>query len=253
MRFEFLEVIVRIAIAKFIQRKKTDSLVFAVKRLLQDHINTNRGEGSCNALIDDPTEFRKKYVYTMETDKVLRKSINMLNQMFRAYCKQASKGMLLSEWIDMLKDLDFFNYDFTSREGKLAFVWSKSRVIDEVKGREKIHRMNFYDFLEGLLRIAQLKSLPSPEDITKLYMSKEIKEESLAAWISVSRNPKKAKKILSKINRRSSEWGAKKTRPHHVKLQILLDIIKISCDEELGHTEKYQISKGSRPTTKEST
>ena len=113
--------------------------------------------------------------------------------------------------------------------------------------------MNFYDFLEGLLRIAQLKSLPSPEDITKLYMSKEIKEESLAAWISVSRNPKKAKKILSKINRRSSEWGAKKTRPHHVKLQILLDIIKISCDEELGHTEKYQISKGSRPTTKEST
>ena len=246
MRFEFIEVIVRIAIAKFIQLKKTDSLPSAIKRLLQDYIKTNRGEGSCNALIDDPTVFRQKYVYTQETDQVLRKHVTMLNQMFRGYCKHSSKGMLLKEWIAMLKDIDLFNYDFTSREGKLAYVWSKSRVIDEVKGREKIHRMNFYDFVEGLLRIAQLKALPAPEDIMKLYFTKEIKEESLHAWINVARNPKKAKKILSKINRRSSDWGAKQTRPLSVKLQVLIDVVRISCDEDEGHTEIFQISKGSR-------
>ena len=99
--------------------------------------------------------------------------------------------------------------------------------------------MNFYDFIEGLLRIAQLKALPAPEDI--------INEESLHAWINVARNPKKAKKkILSKVDRRSSDWGANQTQPLPAKLQVLIDVIRISCDEDDGHTEIFQISKGSR-------
>ena len=122
MRFEFIEVIVRIAIAKFIQLKKTDSLPSAIKRLLQDYIKTNRGEGRCNALIDDPTVFRQKHVYTQETDQVLRKHVTMLNQMFRGYCKHSSKGMLLKEWIAMLKDIDLFNYDFTSAIMGAGFI-----------------------------------------------------------------------------------------------------------------------------------
>ena len=246
MRFEFLEAIMRIAVAKFIETKKTDSLLAAVKRLLSDYFATNKGEGSCNALIDDPTEFRREHVYTQETDKVLRKEVPMLNQMFHGYCRSASKGMLLQEWLAMLKDMDFFNYDFTSREAKLAYVWSKSRVIDEVKGRESIHRMNLFDFMEGLLRIAQLKPLPAPEDITKLFLSKEIKEENLWSWMNVARNPKKAKKALSKVARRSSDWGARQTRSHAAKMQVLLNLIRLSCDEDKGHTNKFQLGGSSR-------
>ena len=248
MRFEFLEVIMRIAIAKFIDTKKTDSVPAAVKRLLTDHIATNKGEGSCNALIDDPTTFRKIFVYTQETDKVLRKNVTMLNSMFDSYCRNSRQGMLLKEWLAMLKDFDLFNYDFTSREAKLAYVWSKSRIIDEVKGREKIHRMNFFDFMEGLLRIAQLKPLPAPEDITKLFMSKEIKEDNLYAWVTISRNPKKAKKVLKRVQRRSSDWGARQTRPHHIKLQVLMDVLRISADTDSGHTDVFQMN-GSRPSS----
>ena len=148
----------------------------------------------------------------------------------------------------MLKDFDLFNYDFTSREAKLAYVWSKSRIIDEVKGREKIHRMNFFDFMEGLLRIAQLKPLPAPEDITKLFMSKEIKEDNLYAWVTISRNPKKAKKVLKRVQRRSSDWGARQTRPHHIKLQVLMDVLRISADTDSGHTDVFQMN-GSRPSS----
>ena len=250
MRFEFLEIIIRIAIAKFIDTKKTDSVTAAVKRLLSDHIATNRGEGSCNALIDDPTKFRREFVYTKETDKVLRKQVTMLNQMFTGYCRNARSGMVLKEWLTMLKDLDLFNYDFTSREGKLAYVWSKSRVIDEVKDREKIHRMNFFDFMEGLLRIAQLKPLPSPKDITKLYMAKEIKEDSLYAWVTIARNPKRAQKVLKRVQRRSSDWGARQSRPHYLKLQVLIDVLRISADTDQGHSTIFQLSGSSRPPSK---
>ena len=181
---------------------------------------------------------------------MLRKQVTMLNQMFTGYCRNARSGMLLKEWLTMLKDLDLFNYDFTSREGKLAYVWSKSRVIDEVKDREKIHRMNFFDFMEGLLRIAQLKPLPSPKDITKLYMAKEIKEDSLYAWVTIARNPKRAQKVLKRVQRRSSDWGARQSRPHYLKLQVLIDVLRISADTDQGHSTIFQLSGSSRPPSK---
>ena len=72
--------------------------------------------------------------------------------------------MIVKEYITMLRDMDFLNSDFTQREAKLAFVWSKTRVIDEVSNRNKIWFMSFFDFLESLTRLSQLKNLPSNED-----------------------------------------------------------------------------------------
>ena len=106
--------------------------------------------------------------------------------------------------------------------------------------------MNLFDFMEGLLRIAQFKPLPAPEDITKLFLSKEIKEENLWSWMNVARNPKKAKKALSKVARRSSDWGARQTRSHAAKMQVLLNLIRLSCDEDKGHTNKFQLGGSSR-------
>ena len=116
------------------------------------------------------------------------------------------------------KDLEFLNYDFTNREAKLAFVWSKSRVIDEVKSREKIHRMNFYDFMEGFLRVAQLKPLPVvPGDLDRLVMTKALKEPALRQWLtlSVSKGEKGAesggeaiKRVGSAANARASHQAS---------------------------------------------
>jgi hypothetical protein len=244
MRFEFLEIILRIAAAKYIDTRKSQDLIASTRKLLTEHILPNRGEGSCNALIDDPTQFRKLYVYTEAVDKELRKHLALFQQMYGAYCRNGAVGMNIREWLAMLKDLEFLNYDFTNREAKLAFVWAKSRVIDEVKSREKIHRMTFYDFMEGLLRVAQLKPLPVvPADLDRLVVTKALKEPTLRHWLTLSVS-KKAKKALKVVERRSSEWGAPQTRKHHIKLRILVRLIKVSCDPRTGRSELFQLEGG---------
>ena len=45
-------------------------VVVAVRKLMAEHFAPNKGEGSCNALIDDATKFRKSHVYQEETDDV---------------------------------------------------------------------------------------------------------------------------------------------------------------------------------------
>ena len=109
MRFEFLEIIVRIAAAKYIDTRKSQDLIASTRKLLTEHILPNKGEGSCNALIDDPTQFRKLYVYTESVDKELRKHLALFQQMYGAYCRNANVGMNIREWLAMLKDLEFLN------------------------------------------------------------------------------------------------------------------------------------------------
>ena len=82
MRFEFLEIIVRIAAAKYIDTRKSQDLIASTRRLLTEHSFAQQRGGSCNALIDDPTQFRKLYVYTESVDKELRKHLALFQQMW---------------------------------------------------------------------------------------------------------------------------------------------------------------------------
>ena len=55
--------------------------------------------------------------------------------------------------------------DFTRREARLAFVWAKMRVKDELTNRFKHTHMNFTDFLEALSRASEMMTLPDDCDI----------------------------------------------------------------------------------------
>jgi hypothetical protein len=55
--------------------------------------------------------------------------------------------------------------DFTKREARLAMVWSKMRVKDELTNRLKHTHLNFTDFLEALARASEMMTLPDDRDI----------------------------------------------------------------------------------------
>jgi hypothetical protein len=57
--------------------------------------------------------------------------------------------------------------DFTKREARLCFTWSKMRVADEVKRETAWTTMTFLDFLEGLCRISELKGFPTDAQLTE--------------------------------------------------------------------------------------
>ena len=237
MRFEFIEIFIRIAIAKYIESGEMQDVVVAVRKLMAEHFAPNKGEGSCNALIDDATKFRKSHVYQEETDDVLRENMGFLKKIFKGYCRDSDRGMIVKEYLTMLRDMDFLNSDFTQREAKLAFVWSKTRVIDEVANRNKIWFMNFYDFLESLTRLSQLKNMPSDEDLQRMATMRVIKLPTYLAYLKASVGGKQNKLI----HRQSNEWGAPSTRPIATKLKICIDMMRAACDRLNGVTKKFHL------------
>ena len=98
--------------------------------------------------------------------------------------------------------------------------------------------MSFLDFLECLLRLAQLKNMPSQEDLQKMATMRVIKLPTYLAYIKASVGGKQNKLI----SRPSNEWGAPATRPMAVKLSILIEMMKAACDRLNGVTKKFHLS-----------
>ena len=65
--------------------------------------------------------------------------------------------MGLDEWRKFVTDLRLMDHVLTPRLVTLVFVWSRMRVVDEVKRRVRLTNHHFEDFLECLVRVAVLK------------------------------------------------------------------------------------------------
>ena len=161
-----------------------------------------------------------------------------MRKVFKGYTRDSDRGMIVKEFITMLRDMDFLNSDFTQREAKLAFVWSKARVIDEVQNRSKIMLMSFLDFLECMLRLAQLKNMPAEEDLQKMASMRLLKTPTYLSYLKASVGGK-ANKLIS---RPSNEWGAPATRPLADKLRICVEMMKAATDRLNGVTKKFHIA-----------
>jgi hypothetical protein len=201
-RFEFLEAIVRIAFKKFLNPElQSEEAKRHKKRLVEDegvpdHEAKKLALEAVTRYTDDPSTavdklteehmmkflpketyqerdtFRIKRMYTEECCKVIRPHKRILMVLFSSMCKEfkyESKipRLSMTEWMYFLSSHSFFDHSFTKREGRLIFVWSKMRVSDEMTSRLQMVSMTFTDFLEGLCRVADMKALPSDEQINE--------------------------------------------------------------------------------------
>ena len=128
----------------------------------------------------------------------------------------------------------FINEDFTLREARLTYVWSRMKITDEVASHDKWGYITYIDWLESLARMAQLKCVPSPEDLKLMEEKKIIKSKDgntmygrLRAWHKVSVGNTQGKLL----DRDSGEWGAPPNRPWVDKFQALIDLLFCVFDE----------------------
>ena len=72
MRFELVEMLIRIAMQKFVAEAGGDGscagLAEAMTKVLDEHILPNDAAGSCSAAIHDIDQFRRECLYTEEVD-----------------------------------------------------------------------------------------------------------------------------------------------------------------------------------------
>ncbi|KAL1530547.1 hypothetical protein AB1Y20_001448 [Prymnesium parvum] len=172
-RVEYLECLVRIAIAKYVLPYRVTNIAEALTRLLEQDILPNMAA----EISHNPNEYRRTYCYTEAVDAVLRKNEMNLRSIFSAYSRSNSSNpaaaqhlMSFRQFLELLGTVRFFDLDFSVQDASLIFNWSRMRVVadedDESHARET--RLTFTDFLEAMVRISMSKSLPNNEDLEGL-------------------------------------------------------------------------------------
>ena len=161
-RYEFMQCLIKLAIARSIPHETTD-VSDAVEKLLAERIKRHLpAEANLNNDV-----FRDDRLYTLEVEGVFRTHLRSLHALFEVYGDRGPSGsadlLSLSGWLNLLWTFDLFDDDFTPREGTLCFQASIMRVVDEIKSRSRLVALSLVDFFEALMRVAWRKKLPNPD------------------------------------------------------------------------------------------
>ncbi|KOO22525.1 flagellar associated protein [Chrysochromulina tobinii] len=163
---EWLQCLVRIAILKYVLSKQISEVSRAVEHMFTSKVEALLGSSSSF----DANDFRMANCYSEATDAVLLEHFESLKALFETYSlaegvdfanRQLATVLSSDEWMQLMKDLDFIDQEFTAREAALAFAWSRMRVIDESAGKQsktKLENLSFEDFCEALVHVALMKA-----------------------------------------------------------------------------------------------
>jgi hypothetical protein len=163
-RFEWLEVLVRLADLKF--RNEAHSVAECVEFLFRRHIEKYlMSEASRSS-----NYFRDERLYFEPVDKVFKKNINDLVLIFSAYGGRGYTGkeefyMSPNEYVECIRDAGMINHLFTIRQAHFCASWSMQLVIDDVKYPVRAGAMTFVDFLECLCRSSEIFHIPSTKEL----------------------------------------------------------------------------------------
>lgn len=155
VRYEFLEIIVRIAKDKYVRKKVCFSLAEAVERLFKEHL---LGKFENLTYVLDPWRSREYHVEIV--DVVLKSHKVILDHLFSKYSGRKTlpgqkKFMCLDEFRDVCNEARLVNERLTTRDVDSCFYLAMMTQVDEIYKKRHVE-MRFCEFIEGLARAAGL-------------------------------------------------------------------------------------------------
>jgi len=239
VRFEFLEALVRIACAKHGHRcgAKCTSPEEAVEELCTSEVTKRLPIG---ALVDS-NDFRRERLYYQEVDKAFYNHLPLLKAIYSRFRgpkdgRRRAKLLRLEDWMKFVTAArlvgDPLDPDFAMRDARLCYIWSRMVVYDEIGDVARHESLTFVDFLEALGRVAELRALPSYDELERSGYGTSAFDYSQKARENVS---------LVMQRRPSVELGAPPTRPLHEKVNILLQYIFHELDFSPIYGQSYQL------------
>jgi hypothetical protein len=224
-RFEFMRIIVRIAVAKYGMGASESGwdVSDAVSRLVEQNIL-----GSLPPVVRASLpgahgeEYRNQRLYCEEMDILYSLHLKTLQALYSRYRlpvtgKKRPTQLGLDGWTQLFCDaalIDGDLHDFTRREVKLCFVMARMTAVDEMSTR-KNETLTFVDFLDALGRAAELINLPTHKEVTRVGFTDILHYQKVASGVEQARIPR----------RESTAFEAVKTRRLHVKVDSLLQLI----------------------------
>ena len=224
-RFEFIRVIVRVALAKYgMGASDTWDVSDAVERLFTQNILTSLPPAVTSSLPGPHGEiYRHERLYCEEMDNLYCKHLKTLKALYSRYrLPQAGKirstQLPLDGWMQLFRDVELFDGEhFTQRDAKICFMLARMTAVDEMNTR-KNETLTFVDFLDALGRAAEIINLPTHKEVTRAGFA------DILDYQNVALNPMASSE--ARIPRREScEFEAVKTRRLNIKVETLLQLI----------------------------
>ena len=171
-RHEFLQALVRIAVAVFGLTSGASDVANLIEKLCQ-----KLGEVLPPEALQDSNAFRKKRCYQELTETTLRRALPSLRSIFDVYSRanrntasdlQDSQAMSIGEWLAMIEHVGLFQMGQVSFFGaKAIFKWSIIRACPDhsAQSERKLRHLNFMDFCEALVRLACVIALPTDAEL----------------------------------------------------------------------------------------
>ena len=229
MRYQFMEALTRVAIARFIDTKQFTSVEEAVRHLVENLIAPHM-----DALAQiEPSMFALQRLYTRDVDMMLTERMDVLETLFTYYAskhvavglRSRSKNarMSMRSFASMLEDsgivCDGNRCQFTMREARYAFVWSQHIQINEMD-RHRMCTISFEEFLQTLGRVADAFSLPPIDEVLRIPQLINARMPTFQ-YVKLARRGQ-----LREVPRRGSAGhGTVKTRPLSEKIEQFIEVL----------------------------
>jgi uncharacterized membrane protein YgcG len=243
-RHEFVECLVRLAVARFVLSDKTKDLATAVRRLLQGNVASNTGEGNHNLHVHDREAWRSEYLYTPYMDQLLLPHISTLRSVFREYLTDSARQqkqdcMTLPNFVRLLRRLQFIDDKFVTAEAeaRAAFKWGKMHIVDEYAGRARLEYVTFLEFVEALCRVASLADCPSTDDLCAMQKLGCLKSATYESYSSAFNQGTRRTRFTRRL---STSWRHERTRTMCERVSIMLQQAYVILDGDHGGSTEWR-------------
>lgn len=177
VRYEFMELLIRIAYDRFFRNKLTREISSAVEKLFEEHIIPSISMHKLNDISSYNSNAWRNDIYICEdVDLVLKVFKPILDFAFSKYSGKKTlpgckKFMSTDEFFELCKDCNFANETISSREICFCYVQAMITQVDEYF-KKRHFEMSFVEFLEAITRVIDLRERENPSALSvKLEIS----------------------------------------------------------------------------------
>jgi len=173
VRFQLMEVILRLAVHKFFKSKEVKSMFEAVKKILE-----NRAGAFLRSF--DSHNWRSTILWCEPTDIIYKSYMPVIKMLFKEnsgrYTKPGfSNFMSLEEFTDLVTNTGICTENFGQREIGIHFCLAKQTEINELDF-DKNREMNQLEFIEAIARVADKVTIDNLQ--SRLAIEEEEEEKS---------------------------------------------------------------------------
>ncbi|CAG9316157.1 unnamed protein product [Blepharisma stoltei] len=200
IRHEFLEIIVRSALDKYMRSGVCGDEITAIKRFMEDIRPYFRNF--------DANKWRWERYFNEDCDAIIQNNKDLLEAVYEANSGKFSmpgdrRFMVLDEFLALCQKVGHINEKVNARQAIICYHLAMMTQVDEIN--LKLHmQASFLEFLEAWARLTDIQESDNPEaDIFKVYSVEDTpldeKLENSYVEFAVFKNPRRMRKLLTSI------------------------------------------------------